>query len=77
VLTIIKWLNEVGYDNISGDAVLAKAKAFKGPLALGAPSLQCGKYSEAPAVCNDQVQFFNYEGQFKFARVSEWLRPPA
>jgi branched-chain amino acid transport system substrate-binding protein len=76
VLTIIKWLNEVGADNISGDAVLAKAKAFKGPLALGAPSLQCGKYSEAPAVCNDQVQFFNYEGDRKFARVSQWLRPP-
>jgi len=74
VLTIIKFLNEVGYDNISADAVLAKAKAFTGPLALGAPSLQCGKYTEAPSVCNDQVQFFNYEGQF--SRVSEWLRPP-
>jgi branched-chain amino acid transport system substrate-binding protein len=74
-LTIIKFLNEVGYDNITPDAVLEKAKAFTGPLALGAPSLQCGKYADAPAVCNDQAQFFNYEGQF--ARVSDWLRPPS
>jgi branched-chain amino acid transport system substrate-binding protein len=77
VLTIIKFLNEVGYDNITPQAVLAKAKAFTGPLALGAPSLQCGKYADAPAVCNDQVQFFNYAGQRKFAKVSSWLRPPS
>jgi branched-chain amino acid transport system substrate-binding protein len=77
VLTIIKFLNEIGYNNITPQAVLAKAKAFTGPLALGAPSLQCGKYADAPAVCNDQVQFFNYSGQNKFAKVSSWLRPPS
>jgi branched-chain amino acid transport system substrate-binding protein len=77
VLTIVKFLNEVGYDNISPQAVLAKAKAFTGPLALGAPSLQCGKYSDAPAVCNDQIQFFNYAGQKKFTKVAGWLRPPS
>jgi len=77
VLTIIRFLNEVGYDNITPQAVLAKAKAFTGPLALGAPSLQCGKYSDAPAVCNDQIQFFNYSGQNKFTKVAGWLRPPS
>ncbi|HEY7223427.1 MAG TPA: ABC transporter substrate-binding protein [Micromonosporaceae bacterium] len=75
-LTTIKWLNEIGYDNITPQAVQAKAKAFTGPLALGAPSLQCGKYSEAPAVCNDQVQFFNYAGTNKFTKVAGWTRPP-
>ena len=49
--------------------MLAKAKAFTGPLALGAPSLQCGKYADAPAVCNDQTQFFNYSGQNKFTKA--------
>jgi branched-chain amino acid transport system substrate-binding protein len=77
VLTIIKFLNEVGVGNITPQAVLAKAKAFTGPLALGAPSLQCGRYSDAPAVCNDQVQFFNYAGQKKFTKVAGWLRPPS
>jgi branched-chain amino acid transport system substrate-binding protein len=76
MLTTIKWLNEIGYDNITPEAVLEKAQAFQGPLALGAPSLECGKYDDAPAVCNDQVQFFHYEGQFKFTKVAGWLRPP-
>jgi branched-chain amino acid transport system substrate-binding protein len=77
VMTTIKFLNEVGVDKITPQAVLAKAKEFKGPLALGAPELQCGKYSDAPAVCNDQAQFFNYAGNNKFTKVAGWLRPPA
>jgi branched-chain amino acid transport system substrate-binding protein len=76
-LTTIKFLNEIGYGNITPQAVLAKAKAFTGPLALGAPQLQCGKYTDAPAVCNDQTQFFNYAGKGQFTKVSGWLRPPA
>jgi branched-chain amino acid transport system substrate-binding protein len=76
VMTTIKFLNEIGYDKITPQTVLAKAKEFKGPLALGAPALQCGKYTDAPAVCNDQVQFFNYGGQNKFTKVAGWLRPP-
>ena len=37
-------------------------KAFKGPLILGSPVLQCGKYPEAPGVCNDFTQFYKYNG---------------
>ena len=48
LLTTIKIMNEVGYANLSPSAILAKAKAFTGPQALGAPSLACGKYSSAP-----------------------------
>src|ERR671930_625222 len=70
VMTTIRFLNEIGYGNITPQAVLAKAKEFKGPLALGAPQLQCGKYPDAPAVCNDQTQFFNYAGNGKFAKVA-------
>jgi branched-chain amino acid transport system substrate-binding protein len=76
-LTTIKFLNEIGYGNITPQAVLAKAKAFTGPLALGAPELKCGKYTDAPAVCNDQTQFFNYAGNNQFTKVAGWLRPPA
>ena len=76
VMTTIKFLNEIGFDKITPQTVLAKAKEFKGPLALGAPALQCGKYADAPAVCNDQVQFFNYGGKSKFTKVAGWLRPP-
>ncbi|MEN3280877.1 MAG: branched-chain amino acid transport system substrate-binding protein [Solirubrobacteraceae bacterium] len=76
VLTIIRFMNAVGADKLSSAAIAEQAKAFKGPLAFGAPSLQCGKYPEAPAVCNDQTKFFKYDGKGKFVRASGFVRPP-
>ena len=35
ILTIVQWMNAVGPDKLSPEAIAAKAKAFKGPLALG------------------------------------------
>ena len=75
-LTTVRFLNELGYANITPSAVLAKAKAFTGPVALGAPSLDCGKYSSAPAVCNDRTQFFLYKGKHVFVKAAGWLQPP-
>jgi branched-chain amino acid transport system substrate-binding protein len=76
VLTTIKFLNELGPDNLDSQAVIDKARAFKGPVALGAPELQCGKYSDAPAICNDRTQFFTYAGKNQFDKAAEWLQPP-
>jgi branched-chain amino acid transport system substrate-binding protein len=76
VLTIMRFMNAVGADKLSSAAIAEQAKAFKGPLAFGAPSLQCGKYPEAPAVCNDQTKFFKYDGKGKFVRASGFVRPP-
>jgi branched-chain amino acid transport system substrate-binding protein len=76
MLTTIRFLNEVGYKHITPAAVLAAGKAFKGPLALGAPALACGKYAKAPAVCNDRAQFFAYSGKGHFSKVAGWLEPP-
>jgi branched-chain amino acid transport system substrate-binding protein len=75
-LTVVKWLNAIGPDNITPQAVAKQAKAFRGPVPLGAPSVLCGKYKAMPAVCNDQTQFFQYQGAGKFKRLSSWLRPP-
>ena len=77
LLTIDKLLNQVGYANITQSSVLAAAQAFKGPQALGAPSLDCGQFSSAPAVCNDQAQFFEYNGKNSFTKVAGWTKPPA
>jgi branched-chain amino acid transport system substrate-binding protein len=77
VLTTIKFLNELGPSNLSSDAILNKAKSFTGPVALGAPQLQCGKYSDAPAVCNDRTQFFTYHGKNDFKKAASWLQPPS
>jgi branched-chain amino acid transport system substrate-binding protein len=77
VLTTVKFLNEVGFDNLSdSQAIIAKAKAFTGPVALGAPEVQCGKYPQSPAVCNDRTQFFTYGGKLAFNKAASWLQPP-
>jgi len=82
LLTTIKVMNEVGYANLSPSAILAKAKAFTGPQALGAPSLACGKYASAPAVCNDRIQLFEYtggvtKGRPVWVKMSGWIQPPS
>ena len=62
-LTLIKWLNKIGYRNITPAAINKQAKAFRGPVPLGAPTVKCGKYKAIPADCNDQTQFFEYQGR--------------
>ena len=76
VLTTAKFLSEVGPDNLSTDPILETAKSFTGPMVLGAPQLECGKYPDAPAICNDQTQFFTYGGGGEFEKAASWLRPP-
>ncbi|MEA2177467.1 MAG: branched-chain amino acid transport system substrate-binding protein [Solirubrobacteraceae bacterium] len=76
LLATVKILNETGAD-ASVDDVAAAFKGFKGPVIMGPPDIQCGKYPKAPAVCNDQSQFFKYEGKGKFTKVASWTRPPA
>jgi branched-chain amino acid transport system substrate-binding protein len=76
MLTLFQWMNAAGADNLSEETIAEQAKAFKGPLAFGAPTIQCGKYPEAPAICNDQEKFYNYEGKGKFTPASGWLPSP-
>jgi branched-chain amino acid transport system substrate-binding protein len=76
VLTTIKFLNELGPDNLRSDAIIEHARSFTGPVALGAPELECGKYKDAPAICNDRTQFFTYEGKNHFEKAADWLQPP-
>jgi branched-chain amino acid transport system substrate-binding protein len=76
VLTTVKFLNEVGADALEPEAIVDKARAFTGPVALGAPELQCEKYKDAPAICNDRTQFFTYSGKHHFDKAAEWLQPP-
>jgi branched-chain amino acid transport system substrate-binding protein len=78
MLTTAKFLNEVGVDNATdSQQVVDTARAFTGPMVLGAPQLQCGKYPDAPAICNDQTQFFTYKGGGEFEKAASWLRPPS
>ena len=80
MLSTIRFLNQVaakyGVNGINPGRVEVAAKAFKGPQALGAPSLDCGKYPSAPAICNDRAQFFTYQGKGVFVKTAGWLEGP-
>jgi branched-chain amino acid transport system substrate-binding protein len=75
LLATVKIMNETGAD-ATADEIGTAFKAFKGPVIMGPPDLACGKYPDAPAVCNDQSQFYDYKGKGKWEKVAEWLRPP-
>jgi branched-chain amino acid transport system substrate-binding protein len=77
ILTTARFLNQIGYGHITPSSVLSKAKSFTGPVALGAPALQCGKYPTAPGICNDRTQFFLYKGKHVFVKTAGWLQPPS
>jgi len=74
MLAIVKIMNEAGAD-ASVDELSTAFKEFEGPVIMGPPNLQCGKYPKAPAVCNDQSQFYDYKGKGQFEKVASWTRP--
>jgi branched-chain amino acid transport system substrate-binding protein len=76
ILTTVKLMNKIGVRRMTSAKFTAAIRNFGGPQALGAPSLQCGKYPGEPAACNDQTQFFQYLGGGKFKRITPFLRPP-
>ncbi len=76
VLTTVKMMNKIGVSKVTPATFTTAIRGFKGPQALGAPSLHCGKYKTEPAACNDQTQFFQYMGKGVFKRLTGWLRPP-
>jgi len=77
LLTIAKFMNQVGYAKLSPAAITAKARVFKGPIVLGPPIVNCGKYPKAPALCADGDSFFAYQGNGVFKRVPPgWFETP-
>jgi branched-chain amino acid transport system substrate-binding protein len=76
--TIAKYMNKVGYRNLSPEKIAAAAKAFRGPIVLGPPKVQCGKYPKLPAICADGASFFRYQGHDVFTRApGGWFETPA
>jgi branched-chain amino acid transport system substrate-binding protein len=75
MMTLANWLNAVGGD-FPADDVIAEMKSFGGPMILGSPVLDCGKYPEAPGVCNDRTQFYRYDGDGVFTHAGDYHGPP-
>ncbi len=76
ILTVAQFMNSIGADNLSPEAISEQAAAFAGPLLAGGPIVQCGKYPTAPSVCADGDYFFQYEGDGNFTRISGWIQTP-
>src|SRR5262249_52867701 len=75
LLTIDKWMNEIGYDNVTPETISEKAAAFEGPLIHGPTVIECNKYSEFPNACADGAYFFQYKGDDTFERYKDYLQP--
>ncbi len=76
VMTLAKWMNALGED-LTSDGIVTEMKAFEGPLILGSPVLDCGKYPEAPGVCNDHTQFYKYNGaDAGWEQAGDYYPPP-
>jgi branched-chain amino acid transport system substrate-binding protein len=76
IMTLAQFMNKIGYSKLSPSAMLAQVKAWKGPLLLGGPIIDCGQYKFAPGSCAAGNYFFHYDGNGKWTRTSTWLGPP-
>jgi branched-chain amino acid transport system substrate-binding protein len=76
IATLAKWLNALGPDNITTDGIIQQMRAFNGPLVLGSPVIKCGQYPDAPGVCNNHTQFYQYMGKGVMKKVGDWVPPP-
>lgn len=77
MLTLAKWMNAAGADNLTPDAIVTQMHAFNGPLVLGSPVIKCGKYPKAPGVCNDHTQFYKWNGSGQpMTKAGDWVPPP-
>jgi branched-chain amino acid transport system substrate-binding protein len=76
ILTVVRFMNHVGARNITAKSLAAQARSFRGPMIMGPPDIRCGQFKDAPAICNDETQFYRYLGGGHWQRASGWLKPP-
>jgi branched-chain amino acid transport system substrate-binding protein len=73
VLTIAKFLNEIGADHITADAIKAQIASFTGPMTMTAGPMACGKVSPVfPALCGAEMGIQQYVGG-KWVSVNDAL----
>jgi branched-chain amino acid transport system substrate-binding protein len=77
ILATVRVMNKIPFRRLTPARVSAGFKAFKGPLVLAAPQINCGRVSAGePAICGNQTQFYTYQGRGKWKVASGWLKPP-
>jgi branched-chain amino acid transport system substrate-binding protein len=76
ILLLVKLMNAMPAGKISSESIAAALNAYKGQVVMGPPSINCGGFKEAIAVCNNQTRFDQYLGAGKWKTVTGWLKPP-
>jgi branched-chain amino acid transport system substrate-binding protein len=78
VLTIAKVYNEIlkSGGQITEAAINKNLKSLKGAIPQGPPQLQCGTIAGAPAICNEEDQFFQNTSPGVFKAIARWIGAP-
>ncbi len=76
LLTIVKFMNAVGADKLSSDAIKAQIAAFHGPMMLVAGPMNCGANPVFPSLCGTQMGVEQYKGR-KWIPVADALNNAA
>jgi branched-chain amino acid transport system substrate-binding protein len=61
LLTIVKFMNAIGADKITPDAIAAQIAAFHGPMMLVAGPMNCGANPVFPSLCGTQMGIEQYK----------------
>jgi branched-chain amino acid transport system substrate-binding protein len=78
VLTIAKVYNDIlkSGGQITEASVNKDLKSLKGAIPQGPPQLQCGTIPGAPAICNEEDQFFQNTSPGVFKAIARWIGAP-
>ncbi len=78
VLTVAKFETAIlkSHRALTPAAVFKTARAFRGPVALGAPDIHCGAFPGTPATCNDLDRFYQNTKPTVMVPLGGWIPPP-
>lgn len=77
ILTIAKWINQIGVANYTSASIASAAAAFTGPMFLGDPNIKFG-VPPFTSIGSIRALFYQYKGKGKFVETTggKWLCPP-
>jgi branched-chain amino acid transport system substrate-binding protein len=77
ILTIAKWINQLGPTTFTSAQIASTAQAFTGPMFLGDPNIKFG-VPPFTSIGSIRALFYNYKGKGKFVETTagKWVCPP-
>jgi branched-chain amino acid transport system substrate-binding protein len=77
VLTVAKWINQLGPTTYTSASIATTAAAFTGPMYLGDPNIKFG-VPPFTSIGSIRALFYSYKGKGKFVETTsgKWICPP-